>query len=83
MAKFGIEYYNVPTPKILKVVGDSLLAASATITSGTLFSALGNLQHPEQAAMLIKVGIVSTIVGAVGKFLSKLFGDLEKIENKN
>lgn len=86
MIKFGLKYYNIPTPKILKLFADALLAATATISTTVLSQALTVINDPKQATACIWIALISVILGAIAKFISKFFGDLElltTIENKN
>lgn len=53
--------YYKPTPKKLRVLGDSLLAVSTFITTFALYSEYTT------------VAIVSLCVGVVGKFLTNFF----------
>lgn len=86
MIKFGLKYYNIPTPKVLKLFADALLAATATISTTVLNQALTVINDPKQATACIWIALISVILGAIAKFISKFFGDLElltTIENKN
>jgi len=61
--EFGWKHYFKPTPKRLRVFGDSLAAA------GTLGASIAVLNgHPI-------VGTVIMIVAVVGKFISNFFTD--------
>jgi hypothetical protein len=85
MVKFGLKCYNIPTPKVLKVFADALLAATATISTTVLGQALTVINDPKQATACIWIALVSVIMGAIAKFISKFFGDLELLttnENK-
>lgn len=53
--------YFSPTPKRLRVLGDSIAAAS-------LFIAGLNLEHP-------KIMLVSGVLGGLGKFITNFFTD--------
>jgi hypothetical protein len=62
-SKFGWKHYFAPTPKRLRVFGDSLAAA------GTFGAAVVVLNgHPV-------AGTIIMIVGVVGKFISNFFTD--------
>lgn len=63
MAQFGWKHYFSPTPKRLRVLGDSLAAAG---TFGATIVVLNG--HPV-------AGTVIMIVGVVGKFISNFFTD--------
>ena len=56
--------YFAPTPKRLRVLGDSIAAAS-------LFVAGLNLAHP-------KIMLACGVAGAVGKFITNFFTDEQK-----
>ena len=59
--KFGWKHYFEPTPKRLRVLGDSLAAA------GTLGASIAVLNgHPI-------VGTVIMVIAVVGKFISNFF----------
>ena len=61
--EFGWKHYFKPTPKRLRVFGDSLAAA------GTLGASIAVLNgHPI-------VGTVIMVVAVVGKFISNFFTD--------
>ena len=63
MANFGWKHYFAPTPKRLRVLGDSLAAA------GTFGAAIVVLNgHPV-------AGTIIMVVGVVGKFISNFFTD--------
>ena len=61
--KFGWSHYFAPTPKRLRVLGDSLAAAG---TFGATIVILNG--HPI-------AGTIIMIVGVVGKFISNFFTD--------
>lgn len=56
-------YYNKPTPKKWRKLGDALLAVSATITTYAI------------ADDMKVLAITSVILGCVGKFLTNFFSD--------
>ena len=59
--KFGWKYYFSPTPKKMRVFGDSLAAA------GTFAASVATLNgHPI-------VGTIIMVVAVVGKFISNFF----------
>ena len=63
--KFGLKEYFKPTPKRLRVFGDSLAAA------GTLGASIAVLNgHPI-------AGTIIMVVAVVGKFISNFFTDEE------
>ena len=65
-AKFGWKYYFSPTPKRLRVFGDSLAAA------GTLGAGIAVLNgHPI-------VGTTIMVIAVVGKFISNFFTENPK-----
>jgi hypothetical protein len=67
--KFGWKYYFRPTPKRLRVFGDSLAAA------GTFGAGIAIINgHPI-------VGTVIMVVAVVGKFISNFF--VEEDENEH
>jgi hypothetical protein len=78
MKKFGPQYYNVPTPKRLKFFGDALLAATGSMTVGSLVPMTAGIEDLETIKTLSWIAIISTIVGIVGKFMSKFFGDIDQ-----
>lgn len=66
--KFGLKQYFKPTPKRLRVFGDSLAAA------GTLGASIAVLNgHPI-------VGTTIMVIAVVGKFISNFFTDEPKDE---
>lgn len=66
--KFGLKSYFKPTPKRLRVFGDSLAAA------GTLGASIAVLNgHPI-------AGTVIMVVAVIGKFISNFFSDEPKSE---
>lgn len=69
--KFGFKEYFKPTPKRIRIFGDSLAAASTLASS---IAILGG--HPV-------VGTVMMISGWFGKFVSNFFTDDIKEENQN
>ena len=68
--KFGWKQYFAPTPKRLRVLGDSLAAAG---TFGATIVILNG--HPV-------AGTVIMVVAVVGKFLSNFFAEEEIVEAK-
>lgn len=59
--KFGWKYYFAPTPKRLRILGDSLAAA------GTFAAGIATLNgHPV-------AGTIVMVVAIVGKFISNFF----------
>jgi hypothetical protein len=66
--KFGIKHYFAPTPKRLRVLGDSLVAA------GTLGSSMAIMNGHET------MGVVVIVLSVAGKFLSNFFTDEQKAE---
>jgi hypothetical protein len=66
-SKFGFKHYFKPTPKRIKIFGDSLAAASTLAASLVV---LGG--HP-------LTGTIVMITGWFGKFISNFFTD----ENEN
>lgn len=61
--EFGFKHYFAPTPKRLRVLGDSLAAA------GTLGASIAVLNgHPVAGTTIL-------IVSVVGKFISNFFTD--------
>ena len=68
--KFGWKQYFSPTPKRLRVLGDSLAAAG---TFGATIVILNG--HPV-------AGTVIMVVAVVGKFLSNFFAEEEIVEVK-
>lgn len=69
--KFGWKHYFAPTPKRLRVFGDSLAAA------GTLGASIAVLNgHPI-------AGTIIMIVAVVGKFISNFFTDEETKTNEH
>jgi hypothetical protein len=65
--KFGWKRYFEPTPKRMRILGDSLAAAG---TFGASIVILNG--HP-------LVGTIIMVIGVVGKFISNFFSD----ENTN
>ena len=70
--KFGLKYYFKPTPKKIRLIGDSLAAASLFVSGMTL------MEGYKEIAIFIAVS------GWVGKFLSNMFADADpQIKTKN
>ena len=69
--KFGLKYYWHPTPKKLRLFGDSLAAASVFVSTMTILEG-----HKE-------IAIAVFISGWVGKFLSNMFADDNKKADNN
>jgi hypothetical protein len=69
--KFGLKYYWHPTPKKIRLFGDSLAAASVFVSTMTILDG-----HKELA-------IAVFISGWVGKFLSNMFADDNQKTNNN
>ena len=69
--KFGLKYYFHPTPKKLRLFGDSLAAASVFVSTMTILEG-----HKE-------IAIAVFISGWVGKFLSNMFADDNKKADNN
>lgn len=63
--KFGLKYYFKPTPKKIRLIGDSLAAASLFVSGMTL------MEGYKEIAIFIAVS------GWVGKFISNLFADAD------
>lgn len=63
MTKFGWKYYFAPTPKRMRIFGDSLAA-------GSLFVAGLSIMTGHE-----KIAIGVAIAGWVGKFISNFFTD--------
>lgn len=61
--KFGLKYYFYPTPKKIRLFGDSLAAASVFVSTMTILEG-----HKE-------IAIAVFISGWVGKFISNMFAD--------
>ena len=61
--KFGLKHYFSPTPKRLRVLGDSM-AAAGTFGAGIII--LNG--HPI-------VGTIVMVIAVVGKFISNFFSD--------
>lgn len=69
--KFGIKYYWHPTPKKIRLFGDSLVAAS------TFASTLTILNGDKTLTLIIFIG------GWLGKFISNMFADDQQKINNN
>jgi hypothetical protein len=63
--KFGLKYYFKPTPKKIRLIGDSLAAASLFVSGMTLMEGYK------------EIAIFIAISGWVGKFLSNMFADAD------
>lgn len=61
--KFGLKHYFAPTPKRLRVLGDSLVLA------GTAAGSMCSLQGDT------RMGTTILVAGVLGKFLSNFFAD--------
>ncbi len=68
--QFGWKHYFKPTPKRIRILGDSMAAASLFV-SGMAIS-----QGHEQVALYVSVA------GWAGKFISNFFSDAVQIDNK-
>jgi hypothetical protein len=71
-AKFDWKGYFEPTPKLFRKIGDSILGASAGISTTSLISAL-NTEDEKVKKLLIIVTIVSIVGGYFGKILTNFF----------
>jgi hypothetical protein len=69
--KFGWQHYFRPTPKRIRILGDSMAAASVFV-SGMAIS-----QGYEKLALYV------SIAGWAGKFLSNFFTDAIEDDNKS
>lgn len=69
--KFGFKNYFKPTPKRIRILGDSMAAASTLAASFTIMYGSENL------------GTAILITGWVGKFLSNFFTDESNNNNLN
>lgn len=63
--KFGLKYYFKPTPKKIRLIGDSLAAASLFVSGMTL------MEGYKEIAIFIAVS------GWLGKFISNMFADAD------
>lgn len=63
--KFSLKAWNKPTPKIMRNIGDALLAVAAFITPVAVY-----MEKPWVATTVV-------IMAIVGKFLTKLFAEKE------
>lgn len=70
-SKFGLKHYFQPTPKRIRILGDSMAAAS---TLAATITVLGG--HPV-------VGTVMIIAGWMGKFISNFFTDEVEAKQDN
>jgi hypothetical protein len=68
--KFGFKHYFAPTPKRLRVMGDSLAAAGTFGASIVIMNG-----HP-------LAGTIIMVVAVVGKFISNFFTEEEVVETK-
>jgi hypothetical protein len=69
--KFGFKNYFKPTPKRIRILGDSMAGASTLVASFTIMYGSENL------------GTAILITGWVGKFLSNFFTDEPTNNNVN
>lgn len=77
--KFGWEQRNRRTPVRLKKLGDALLAAFGSSGIGiTTFQMIG--ENPNKTYLV--TGVVFMVLGALGKFLSILFGEDTEVKNE-
>jgi hypothetical protein len=67
--KIGFKEYFKPTPKNIRKIADSILAA--TLMAGTFSFAM---EHKT-------IAIVIMVVGVVAKFVSNLFGEVPESED--
>jgi len=70
-SKFGFKNYFKPTPKRIRILGDSLAAASTLAASYSIM--YGNPQ----------IGTIIMITGWFGKFLSNFFTDQKSKNNES
>jgi uncharacterized PurR-regulated membrane protein YhhQ (DUF165 family) len=75
--KFSINNYFHPTPKKIRVFGDSILAAGTLVTGGGLiaFDTLEKIYSPHELKIIIGA---SFILAVCGKFLSNFFKEDEQ-----
>lgn len=82
--KFSWRYYTEPTPRRMRVLGDSILAASGVISTGGLVSSVLTLQNPTPEMIesiirpAIELSLWATILGFIGKFLTTFFKEEEE-----
>ncbi len=63
--KFSLKSWNKPTPKIMRQIGDALLAVALFITPISVY-----MEKPWVATIVVVMAIT-------GKFLTKLFAEKE------
>ena len=61
--KFGIKHYWAPTPKVIRKIADSILAAATTIATFAAFN-----DHATLATVVM-------IIAGVAKFASNFFAE--------
>ena len=72
MAKFSTKNYFKPTPRKLRVLGDTLLGTFGSIGVATIFDAITETDTKLRKMKLI-IAISSVVLGTVGKFLTNFF----------
>lgn len=72
--KFGLAHLNSPTPASMVRLGAALLGLGTT--SGALLSAL-TLAYGPQSHVVTAVGLILTVAGISGRFITDYFGEGE------
>ena len=81
MAKFSRKGYFLPTPKALRVLGDTLLG---TFGSFGVLAILDAINEPEASTKKMKMYVAggSVFLGMVGKFLTNFFKEEDETTNE-
>lgn len=84
MAKvgFGIRYFGVTTPKLFRILGDSIVYATGTVTLGSIMGAAADIEDKDVVRMFLFIAMGSTLLTMLGNFLTKFFGEIEEEQEK-
>lgn len=77
MAKFSRKGYFLPTPKALRVLGDTLLGTFGSFGVLAILDALNESDESNRKTKMI-IAFVSVLLGMVGKFLTNFFKEDDK-----
>ena len=79
---FSINNYFHPTPKKVRIFGDSILAVSTFVTSGGLlaFDQLKDIFTPHELKIIIGCAFAA---GVIGKYVSNFFKEEKDEQEKN
>jgi hypothetical protein len=80
---FGVKYFGVPTPRLFRILGDSIVYATGTVTLGSIMGAAADIEDPEVVQMFLYIAMASTLLTMLGNFLVKFFGEIETAQERN